>query len=187
MLYYMRQLAVIFALTIFFGCTSSHSPIPEIARDRVDFIPVETDPLLNTITGRVKFRIAHHQMLARKNVAVFEEKGLCYLRGSVGSKTERAIADRVARDTVGVTEVKNELIISGSHADLPIPSRITDADIEKIVMNTFFISKTLKDAALSVEVKEGKVKIYGANTRPDLASVARELVKNVIGVVSVET
>lgn len=173
-------------MTALVGCALPHTPIPETSRDRVEYIPVDPNPLLNTTKDRVKFRLVHHQLLADKNISVFEENGLCYLRGQVGSKTERAIAERVTRDTVGVLRVKNELEISGSEVEQKLPSKLADDDIKKIVMNTFYISKALKDAALSVDVSAGHVKIYGTSTQDDLASIAKELVKNIIGVSSVE-
>jgi hyperosmotically inducible periplasmic protein len=62
-----------------------------------------------SITTSVKAKLIDSPEVKAGDVDVNTEEGTVYLMGRVGTKAEKAAAERIARSVDGVREVKNEL------------------------------------------------------------------------------
>ena len=66
-----------------------------------------------TITAKVKSKFAGDPEVRAMNIDVDTQDGIVYLIGRVKDQSERAEAEKIARDTHGVVDVKNMLEIVG--------------------------------------------------------------------------
>lgn len=66
-----------------------------------------------TLTTRVKARFAEDKTVSAMAINVETLKGVVQLSGFAKSNDERAAAERLARSTSGVVEVRNDIIVRG--------------------------------------------------------------------------
>ncbi len=66
-----------------------------------------------TLTTRVKAKFAAHQVVSAMAIGVETMKGVVQLSGFAKSAEERMLAEKLARETSGVTQVKNDIQIRG--------------------------------------------------------------------------
>jgi hyperosmotically inducible protein len=64
-----------------------------------------------TITTRVKASFAKDPVVAATSINVETLKGTVQLSGFAKSTAERSTAERLARETSGVTSVKNDIVV----------------------------------------------------------------------------
>lgn len=65
-----------------------------------------------TITASIKMQLATGKGVAAHNINVDTRQGRVILTGQVASEAERQLAVRIAKDTEGVREVENQLLVS---------------------------------------------------------------------------
>jgi osmotically-inducible protein OsmY len=65
-----------------------------------------------TLTTRVKAKFAEDKTVSAMAISVETFKGVVQLSGFAKSVAEKAIAERLARDTSGVTGVRNNIVVS---------------------------------------------------------------------------
>lgn len=65
-----------------------------------------------TITASIKMQLATGKGVAAHNINVDTRQGRVILTGQVTSEAERQLAVRIAKDTEGVREVENQLLVS---------------------------------------------------------------------------
>jgi len=65
-----------------------------------------------TITASIKMQLATGKGVAVHNINVDTRQGRVILTGQVTSEAERQLAVRIAKDTEGVREVENQLLVS---------------------------------------------------------------------------
>jgi hyperosmotically inducible periplasmic protein len=63
------------------------------------------------ISSKVKSKLIGNSLIKAGDIDVSSSQGVVTLIGRVGSQTIKTDAERVARDTKGVTEVNNELLV----------------------------------------------------------------------------
>jgi len=68
----------------------------------------------SAITTKVKAKLTADHAKNLVKVHVDTEKGVVHLKGTVPTDADRAEAERLARDTSGVTDVVNELQVASS-------------------------------------------------------------------------
>jgi hyperosmotically inducible protein len=66
-----------------------------------------------TLTTRVKAKFAEHPTVSGMSISVETLKGTVQLSGFVKTSDEKAMAERLARETSGVVAVRNDLIVRG--------------------------------------------------------------------------
>jgi osmotically-inducible protein OsmY len=64
-----------------------------------------------TLTTRVKAKFADDKTVSASSISVETMKGEVQLSGFAKSADEKAIAERLARETSGVTGVKNSIVV----------------------------------------------------------------------------
>lgn len=67
----------------------------------------------SAITTSVKTKLIANNEVKARNIDVNTEEGVVYLMGRVDSQSEKATAERIARDCDGVTKVVNHLEVGG--------------------------------------------------------------------------
>jgi hypothetical protein len=67
------------------------------------------------LRGLVREHLAAHNMLDPDDLAVRIEDGVVVLGGRVGTEGERRIAEHVVTDVLGITSVRNEILIDAIH------------------------------------------------------------------------
>ena len=74
-----------------------------------------TEPYVDdaTLTTRVKAKFAEHPTVSGMSISVETLKGTVQLSGFVKTSDEKAMAERLARETSGVVAVRNDLIVRG--------------------------------------------------------------------------
>lgn len=87
----------------------SKSPMTPMKHAAQDFGARVTDA---TTTARVKFALLASESTDGLDIDVDTKNGTVSLAGSVASKQESELAERIARNTEGVTEVENRLKVS---------------------------------------------------------------------------
>jgi osmotically-inducible protein OsmY len=86
----------------------SGEPVP----DPASTAPAPEDDA--TLAKRVEFEIFRTEAVNITDVKVGASKGQITLTGSVPTKAERLLAERLARDVTGVAGVTNQLVVKGS-------------------------------------------------------------------------
>lgn len=66
-----------------------------------------------TTTASIKLSLAFQRGVKASHIAVHTDRGTVTLTGEVDSQAERQLAARIARDTEGVKQVVNELMVRG--------------------------------------------------------------------------
>ena len=66
-----------------------------------------------TLTARVKAKFAKDETVSAMSISVETLKGVVQLSGFAKSADERANAERLARDTTGVVQVRNDIVVRG--------------------------------------------------------------------------
>lgn len=66
-----------------------------------------------TLTTRVKAKFAEDQTVSAMAISVETFKGVVQLSGVAKSATEKALAERLARETSGVVGVRNDIVVRG--------------------------------------------------------------------------
>jgi hyperosmotically inducible protein len=64
-----------------------------------------------TLTTRVKAKFAEDKTVSASSISVETMKGEVQLSGFAKSPEEKAMAERLARETSGVTHVKNSIVV----------------------------------------------------------------------------
>ncbi len=64
-----------------------------------------------TLTTRVKAKFAENSTVSAMAISVETLKGVVQLSGFAKSAEERAMAEKLARETSGVTAVRNDIIV----------------------------------------------------------------------------
>jgi len=64
-----------------------------------------------TLTTRVKAKFAEDKAVSASSISVETMKGEVHLSGFAKSAEEKAMAERLARQTSGVTGVKNSIVV----------------------------------------------------------------------------
>ncbi len=65
----------------------------------------------STVTARVKAKFARENALSVMAIGVATRKGVVQLSGFAKSPEEKDVAERLARNTPGVTEVRNAIAV----------------------------------------------------------------------------
>ena len=66
-----------------------------------------------TLTTRVKAKFAENPTVSMMSITVETLKGTVQLSGFAKTSDEKAMAERLARDTSGVVAVRNDIIVRG--------------------------------------------------------------------------
>jgi hyperosmotically inducible protein len=136
------------------------------------------------ISARVKGLLIRNEEVKANQVNVETERGVVQLSGFVDSEQAKEAATETARSVVGVTEVRNELIVR--QGDRTASSATDDTLIEAKVKSELATNAGLAPATkVKVEVQNGVVQLSGFVTSDDQKHQAERIARQVAGVTEV--
>ncbi len=146
------------------GCSMSRAPAAQV-----------DDALLHTKVGA---RLTADPDVRRYEIDVDVLNGVVTLRGIVGTEEERQEALRLARDTSGVKEVRNEI---------QLESEVPESDKSDLVMRTKIGTQLAADPDvrridIDIDVEEGVVTLSGVVADKKARDEAVRIAKSVEGV-----
>ncbi len=149
-----------------------------------------------TITAAVKSKLLWSKQADGMSANVQTQSGKVTLRGTADSKADSNLAGRLARNTHGVTEVNNQLVIEPAKPTMTDESQtaankagqgVADSWITTKVKSTFMYSSNVNGSDITVNTKDGIVTLNGTVENAAERDLAIELAQNVKGVTSVQS
>lgn len=136
----------------------------------------------NIITGRVGRRLTADPDVKRYQIDVDTLDGVVTLRGKVESETMKASAEKIARDTDGVRNVVNELVVEDQDGDERRQENNADLNIKTAVGRALTGDDDVRRVNVDVDVTDGVVTLSGVVHNEAEAAEAERLAREVEGV-----
>jgi hyperosmotically inducible protein len=136
-------------------------------------------------TGRVKAALVADPVTKAHQIDVETFKGTVQLNGFVDSAAGKERAGEVARNTKGVTAVRNNLTVRADGGP-SASERVDDAAITAKVKTALAGDPRTKAHQINVETREGAVQLSGFVDNSEAKSTAEELARAVDNVKSVD-
>lgn len=138
-----------------------------------------------SITEKVKVALSLSKHLAGSQVNVKSEDAVVTLSGQVSSDESKNVAESIARDTTGVKDVKDLLVVNPTANESAESSRVRDIDIRADLLQSILKSPTLSNKKIDVKVEKQVVTLSGTvDTQAD-RNGAEQLARSIDGVTSV--
>ncbi|WP_150306165.1 BON domain-containing protein [Pseudomonas saliphila] len=151
----------------------------------------------STTTATIKSKLLWNNSTEGLNIHVDTQDGLVILTGETDSAASKELAERLAEDTDGVREVRNELQVTGEDATEAkgtvaktaddAGNVISDAWITSKVKSSYLFSRSLSGLDISVDTNNGKVILDGAVDTEAEKDLAEQTAKNIRGVREVDS
>jgi hyperosmotically inducible protein len=135
--------------------------------------------------NKVKDSFRFSKRLTGYNIVVATNGGSVLLTGQVPSESLKSLAGEIARDTQGVTEVKNELTVDPAAQPSIENARIDDLEIRASILEAFAKSSELGGKSIDVKVENRTVALSGTVDTPAQKNGAEQTARAVDGVASV--
>ena len=138
---------------------------------------------------KVKTALMLSKHVSPFDIDVSTKQGAVSLTGQVPSQEVKAMAGAIAKDTSGVKELHNNLIVDPGTRPNPEASRLTervaDLEIKMIAEEALRKNPELKDSPIALEVRERKVSLNGGVETESQKNLAQQIAWGVQGVVGV--
>jgi hyperosmotically inducible periplasmic protein len=135
-------------------------------------------------TGRVKAALIADPTTKAHQIDVETFKGTVQLNGFVDTAASKERASEVAKNTKGVTAVRNNLTVKAS--DRSGGDMVDDTAITAKVKAALAGDARTKAHQVNVETRDGRVQLSGFVDNSEAKSTAEELARNVDSVKSVD-
>lgn len=135
--------------------------------------------------NKVKDSFRYSKRLTGYNIEAVSSGGVVTLTGQLSSEALKSLATEIARDTQGVTEVKNDIAVDASAQPSIENSRIDDLEIRAAILEAFSRSAELGGKSIEVKVEKRTVTLSGAVETPAQRNGAEQTARAVDGVASV--
>lgn len=140
-------------------------------------------------TGKVKVALALSKRLSAYDIKVDTHDGIVTLTGRVPSEIDRELAANVTTDTVGVSQVNNQLQVDPgvqpSDAGARESARVADLEIRADLQERLSSSEQLKGQNIQISVENRVVMLSGQVETPQQKTGAEQLARSVSNVSSV--
>ncbi|HWQ36706.1 MAG TPA: BON domain-containing protein [Blastocatellia bacterium] len=140
-------------------------------------------------TGKVKVALALSKRLSAYDISVDTHDGIVTLTGRVPSEIDRELAANVTKDTVGVSQVNNQLEVdpgvTPSDAGARESARVADLEIRADLQERLSSSEQLKGQNIQISVENRVVTLSGQVETPQQKTGAEQLARSVSNVSSV--
>jgi hyperosmotically inducible periplasmic protein len=164
----MRKIHVLVAaLLVGLGCSTSR--------------PMDTQTSDAVISSKVNAKLAADPQTSAMDVDVDTLNGVVTLRGMVGSETERRDAERLARQTEGVRDVKNQLELG----EVGLGEEVSDAWIVTKVKSQLAADPEVNSFNIDVDALQGEVTLSGVVPEERARQEAERIARATEGVRSV--
>ena len=139
-----------------------------------------------TTTGKVKSNFSLSKRLSIYDIDVSTQNGVVMLSGRVPTEIDKDLAAGVAKDTTGVKEVSNQLVVEPglrpSEESLRESARIADLEIQANLRERFASSPELAKESIQIAVKNNVVTLSGEVTAPRQKTGAEQVARSLNGV-----
>lgn len=136
-------------------------------------------------TGKVKAALALSRRVSGYDIGVETSDGVVTLTGQAGSEDVKSLAGEIARDTEGVKEVKNEIVVNPGAQPSIESQRVADLEIRTEILEATAKSPELGGKNIDVKVENRVVTLSGTVDTPAQRNGAEQTARAVEGVVSV--
>jgi hyperosmotically inducible periplasmic protein len=140
----------------------------------------------SSITAAVKSKLIWSNYTDSRNISVSTKSGKVTLTGTANTADEKKLAERLAKNTRGVSSVNNNLVVtkssSSSKSNTAPSDTISDGWITTKVKSTFMYSSNVDGSDIDVSTNAGVVTLTGKVDSGAEHALAIELAQNVRGV-----
>ncbi len=148
-----------------------------------------------TTTATVKSKLLWNSNTQGLDIKVETSNGVVTLSGKADSSESRELAERLASNTDGVREVRNQVDVSGDSGTTDrarenarsAGDAVSDAWITSKVKSSYLFNRNLKGLDIGVETNDGQVHLSGTVANDTEKDLAEEIARNIRGVKSVDT
>jgi len=141
-------------------------------------------------TGRVRTAFARSTRLSVYDVGVESSKGLVTLSGTLPRESDRELAESVARDVDGVSQIDNRIEVDPGTRPAEVlvseAARIADLELRTAVREHLGLDENLRGTKVSVGVKDRVVKLSGTVWSEEQREAVARIAEQVEGVKSVD-
>jgi osmotically-inducible protein OsmY len=140
-------------------------------------------------TARVKTALALSKRISSFDINVDSRQGTVTLRGQVPTPETRELAEAITRNTSGVADVRNELVVDASarpdSTRAGLSQRVADLEVRTSVREHLAKTPELDAAKIDVRVDQGNVTLTGSVETPMQKARAERITWGQEGVVRV--
>jgi hyperosmotically inducible periplasmic protein len=136
-------------------------------------------------TRKVKTALGLSKRLAGFDINVNTSEGVATLTGQVPSEDIKSLAGEIARDTAGVTDVKNEINVDPSTQPSSERVHIEDLEIRATILEALAHSKELGGKNIDVKVENRSVTLAGSVETPTQRNGMEQIARATDGVAGV--
>jgi len=135
------------------------------------------------ITMKVKMALAFHKNVSATATEVQSRDGVVTLSGSVDSEADKHLSADYAKDVEGVTEVRNDLVVTpGQPAEEGLGGKVDDASITAQIKTTLLFRKSTHALATQVMTREGVVTLHGEARSSKEKNLVTRIAEDIKGV-----
>jgi hyperosmotically inducible protein len=134
---------------------------------------------------KVKTALGLSKRLSRFEINVNTSDGVSTITGMVPSEDIRSLAGEIARDTAGVKDVKNEIVVDPAAQPSSESIHVEDLEIRVAILEGLAHSRELGGKNIDVKVDNRSVILSGSVETPTQRSGAEQIARAVDGVAGV--
>src|SRR5437867_2471657 len=134
---------------------------------------------------KVKTALGLSKRLAGFDIGVSASDGVVTLTGQVPSEDIKSLAGAIARDTPGVSDVKNEIAVDPGAQPSSESVHVEDLEIRVAILEALTHSRELGGKNIDVKVDNRMVTLSGPVETPAQRNGAEQIARAVDGVASV--
>lgn len=136
------------------------------------------------ITMKVKGVLAFHKNVSATATEVTTQKGVVILTGKADSESQKQLTGEYVKDVEGVSEVRNELVVSNParQAHRTLGEKIDDGSITAQVKTSLLFHKSTHAMATRVSTKHGVVTLHGEARSGAERDLVTKLAEDIEGV-----
>jgi osmotically-inducible protein OsmY len=142
-----------------------------------------------TTSGKVKSAFMLSKRLSPYDIEAVTQNGAVTLSGQVPSEIDKELAEKVARDTRGVNQVTNQLVIEPqikpSEASLRESERIIDLEIQADLRERLAASSDLSGKTIQISIVNRNITLAGEVETPAQKTGAEQLARSLANVTGV--
>ncbi|HSB10732.1 MAG TPA: BON domain-containing protein [Blastocatellia bacterium] len=134
---------------------------------------------------KVNTALTLSKRLAGFHIDVSSSEGVVTLTGQVPSEDIKSLAGEIARDTAGVTDLKNEISVDPAAMPSSESVHVEDLEIRVAILEALNHSRELAGKSIEVRVENRSVTLTGSVETPAQRSGAEQIARAVDGVAGV--
>lgn len=136
------------------------------------------------ISMKVKTALAFHKNVSAASTTVNTSNGIVTLSGSADSEAQKQLTGEYAKDVEGVTEVRNDMIVTQPVKPAPatLGEKVDDASITAQIKTSLLFHKSTHALATKVITRDGVVTLKGEAKNAAEKDLVTKLSQDINGV-----